>query len=45
MRAEIGCDDGLYTVEIGADAEEDELVERDEDGAVARTRPLELTPP
>ena len=45
MRAEIGCDDGLYTVEIGADAEEDELVKRDEDGAVARTRPLELTPP
>ncbi len=45
MRADIGCDDGLYTVEIGADAEEDELVERDEDGAVARTRPLELTPP
>ncbi|HET6656545.1 MAG TPA: hypothetical protein VFG61_01490 [Gaiellaceae bacterium] len=44
MRAEIGCDDGLYTVEIGADAEEDELLERDEDGAVARTRPLELTP-
>ena len=44
MRAEVGCDDGLYTVEIGADAEEDELLERDEDGAVSRTRPLELTP-
>ena len=45
MRAEIGCDDGLYTVEIGEDADEDELLERDEDGAVERTRPLELTPP
>ena len=25
MRAEIGCDDGVYALEIGADAEEDEL--------------------
>jgi hypothetical protein len=45
MRAEIGSDDGVYTVEIGEDADGDELLERDEDGAVARTRPLELTPP
>src|SRR6185295_19510341 len=45
MRAEIGCDDGVYTVEIGEDADGDELLERDEGGAVARTRPLELTPP
>jgi hypothetical protein len=45
MRAEIGCDDGAYTVEIGEDADDDELLGRDEDGAVARTRPLELTPP
>jgi hypothetical protein len=44
MRAEIGCDDGVYTVEIGEDADEDVLLDRDEDDAVARTRPLELTP-
>jgi hypothetical protein len=44
MRAAIGCDDGLYTVEIGVEAEADELLERDEDAAVVRTRPLELTP-
>ena len=45
MRIEVGCEDGLYTVEIGADADEDELVEREEGGALARTRPLDLTPP
>ncbi len=45
MRVAVGCDDGLYTVEIGADAGEDELVEREEDAAVSRTRPLDLTPP
>jgi hypothetical protein len=44
MIAEIGCDDGLYTVEIGTDAEEDELVEHEENAAVVRTRPLDLTP-
>jgi hypothetical protein len=45
MRAEIGCDDGVYAVEIGDGAEDDELLERDEGVAVERTRPLDLTPP
>ena len=45
MKAEIGCDDGVYSVEIGPDAQEDELLEHDEGAAVARTRPLDLTPP
>ena len=44
MRAEIGCDDGVYTVEIGPKAEEDELLEHEEGAAVTRTRPLDLTP-
>lgn len=44
MRAEIGCEDGLYTVEIGTEAEDDELLMREEGAAVARTRPLDLTP-
>jgi hypothetical protein len=44
MKAEVGCDDGLYLIEIGADAEEDALVDREEGGAVTRSRPLELTP-
>jgi hypothetical protein len=45
MRIGIGCDDGLYTVEVGSDGDQDELLEWDEDAAVARTRPLDLTPP
>jgi hypothetical protein len=45
MRAEIGCDDGLYAVEIGEGAEDDELLEHDEGAVVERTRPLDLTPP
>jgi hypothetical protein len=44
MKAEVGCDDGLYLIEIGTDAEEDALVEREEGGAVARNRPLDLAP-
>jgi hypothetical protein len=44
MRAEIGCDDGVYVVEIGSEAEEDELLEHEESAAVERTRPLGLTP-
>jgi hypothetical protein len=44
MRAQIGCDDSVYGVEIGPNAEEDELLEHDEGAAVARTRPLDLTP-
>ena len=45
MRAEVGCDDAVYTLEIGAEADGDELLERDADAAVERTRPLALTPP
>jgi hypothetical protein len=45
MRAEIGCDDGVYTVEIGPEADEDELFEHEEGAAVERARPLDLTPP
>jgi hypothetical protein len=45
MRIAVGSEDGVYTVEVGADAEEDELLEREEGAAVARTRPLDLTPP
>jgi len=44
MRAEIGCEDGLYTIEIGGDAEDDELLEREEGAAVTRARPLDRTP-
>jgi hypothetical protein len=45
MRAEIGCDDGVYTVEIGPEADEDELLEHEEGAAVERARPLNLPPP
>jgi hypothetical protein len=45
MRAEIGCDDGVYTVEIGPEADEDELLEHEEGATVERARPLDLTPP
>ena len=39
-----GCDDGLYLVEVGASADEDQLAGRQPGAAVERTRPLELTP-
>ena len=45
MRVAVGCVDGLYTVQIGADVDEDELVEREEGAAGERTRPLDLVPP
>jgi hypothetical protein len=45
MRAEIGCDDGVYTVEIGPEVDEDELLEHEEGATVERARPLDLTPP
>jgi hypothetical protein len=45
MRIAVGCVDGLYTVQIGADVHEDELVEREEGATVERTRPLDLVPP
>ena len=44
MRAAVGCSDGLYVIEIGADPEEDALAEREEGGTVDRSRPLDLTP-
>jgi hypothetical protein len=40
-----GCEDGVYRIEVGETAEEDELLEWVEDGAVERDRPLELAPP
>jgi hypothetical protein len=39
-----GCDDGLYLVEVGETAEEDQLAGRQPGAAVERTRPLGLTP-
>ncbi|MEO8289714.1 MAG: hypothetical protein ABI649_01800 [Gaiellaceae bacterium] len=45
MRAVAGCDDGLYVVEVGDVAEDDELVEREPGGTVERARPLGLVPP
>ena len=45
MRALVGCEDSLYTVEIGAAAGEDELLEHEEGAALARERPLDLVPP
>jgi hypothetical protein len=39
-----GCDDGLYLVEVGASADEDQLAGHQPGGAVERTRPLELAP-
>jgi len=44
MRAAIGCDEGVYVLEIGASAGEDELLAVEEGAAVERTRPLELVP-
>lgn len=38
------CEDALYLVDIGEDAEEDVVVSRDPDGAVERARPVELAP-
>lgn len=42
--AAAGCDDGLYLVQVGATAEEDELVTHEPGGVVERARPLELVP-
>ncbi len=39
-----GCDDGLYLVEVGARAEEDQLAGHQPGAAVERSRPLELVP-
>ncbi len=39
------CEDGLYLVEVGASAEEDQLAACDRGGRVERARPVELVPP
>jgi hypothetical protein len=39
-----GCEDGLYLVEVGASAEEDQLAGRQPGAAVERERPLGLAP-
>jgi hypothetical protein len=38
------CEDGLWLVEVGDRADEDELAGRDPDGVVERPRPVELVP-
>jgi hypothetical protein len=40
----VACEDALYRIEIGEGAHADELDERDEDGSLVRTRPVELVP-
>ena len=44
MIALAGCEDAVYLLEVGAGAEEDELVGRDPAGRVERTRRLDLAP-
>jgi hypothetical protein len=39
-----GCDDGLYLVEVGARAEDDQLAGRQPGGTVDRERRLDLAP-
>jgi hypothetical protein len=39
-----GCEDALYLIDVGATAEEDELVGREPGEAVERERPLHLAP-
>jgi hypothetical protein len=43
--ARIGCDDGVYAVELGDDADEDEIVGHEPGEAIERDRPLGLVPP
>jgi len=38
------CDDGLWLVEVGKTADDDELVGREPGGTVERVRPTELAP-
>jgi hypothetical protein len=45
VRALVGCADGLYTVEVGDEAEGDELVSYEEGEALGRERRLDLVPP
>jgi hypothetical protein len=40
----VACEDALYRIEIGEEVHADELDERDEDGSLVRTRPVELVP-
>jgi len=44
MIAVAECADALYLIDVGADAEEDELAGREEGGSVDRPRPVELAP-
>jgi hypothetical protein len=39
-----GCDDGVYSVALGASADDDELTAFEPDEAVERERPLHLVP-
>jgi len=45
MIAVVGCDDGVYLVDVGETAEEDEIVGHEPGEAVERERPLHLVPP
>lgn len=44
MIAVAQCEDGLWLVEVGESAEEDELAGREPGGRVERPRPVELAP-
>ena len=44
MIAVAECEDGLYLVEVGESAEEDELAGHEPGGNVERPRPVELAP-
>ena len=44
MIAVAECADGLYLVEVGADADEDAVAGHEPDGSVERPRPVELAP-
>ena len=39
-----GCEDGVYAVEVGPEADFDEILGRDEGGAIERDHPLERAP-
>jgi hypothetical protein len=39
-----GCADGVYRLEVGEDADDDDVLDHDPDAAVERDRPLQLAP-
>jgi hypothetical protein len=45
VTARVGCDDGVYLVELGDDATADQIVAHEPGEAIERGRPLELVPP